>query len=96
MYQVITMKGEYEPWWFFDNWELLIERNESFPKFEQALQVYEEQLAVLSKKYPNRKTKEPYLTAFWTKEEATYCESCADDLQIYHGLILLKDNKRIS
>ncbi len=41
MYQVVTMFGDNEPWWFFENWEDDIEIEESFDSFEEAQAEYE-------------------------------------------------------
>ena len=38
MYQVITMFGDNEPWWFFEDWEEDIEAEETFESFEEARQ----------------------------------------------------------
>ena len=43
MYQVITMFGDNEPWWFFEDWEEDIEEEETFESFEEARQAYEKQ-----------------------------------------------------
>ncbi len=43
MYQVITMFGDNEPWWFFEDWEEDIEAEETFESFEEARQAYEKQ-----------------------------------------------------
>lgn len=33
------------------------------------------------------------LAAFWCDEEKCFCEECDDDLQVYHGLLVLKDGE---
>ena len=43
MYQVITMFGDNEPWWFFEDWEEDIEAEETFESFEEARPAYEKQ-----------------------------------------------------
>jgi hypothetical protein len=31
--------------------------------------------------------------AFWSENEKLSCEACSDDLQIFHGIILLFEGK---
>lgn len=96
MYQVIRTYGEDEPWWFFDNWrEMIVEENQ-YPSFNQALASFEKQYQQLCEAYSNRKEKPPFLIAFWNEGEVEFCEDCEDDLQLYAGLLLLKDGKKIS
>ncbi|MGP6140032.1 MULTISPECIES: DUF1033 family protein [unclassified Jeotgalibaca] len=95
MYQVYMMKGEYEPWWFFQDWKSLVVFEASFLSFEEALKLYEEKSAELSARYPFKKSKHNYLTAFWSEEDSVYCESCEDDIQIYYGLLLLENENVI-
>lgn len=95
MYQVFLMKGEYEPWWFFEDWKTLVINEAVFPTFEEALHAYNEQNEQLADKYPFKKTKENYLVAYWSEDDSVYCESCEDDIQLYYGLLLLKNDKVI-
>ena len=44
---------------------------------------------------PIQKTKETYLTAYWSDGEIRFCENCDDDVQLYHGLMLLQDGKKL-
>lgn len=95
MYQVYLMKGEYEPWWFFEDWKSLITEVETFTTFGEAVELYKSMWEKLAQEYPNTHTKHHFLTAFWSEEDSVYCESCEDDIQIYRGLLLLKDDKVI-
>lgn len=96
MYQVFQTKGEYEPWWFFEDWQTLITEKHSFMDFKEALSLYQELETKLTEKYPSYRTKRPYLTAFWDNEEKAYCDACSDDIQIYYGVMLLKDDQIIN
>lgn len=95
MYQIYLMEGEYEPWWFFDGWKNMIVEEKNFSDFDEATSSYDEFCKKFAQKYPFHKTKQPFLTAFWDEEEAQYCETCEDDIQIYHGVMLLKDEHLI-
>lgn len=43
--------------------------------------------------YPYKETKKSYLTAFWNETEIRYCEDCEDDIQLFHSIMLLKDDR---
>lgn len=96
MYQVITMYGDYEPWWFLDNWQKDIEGKKEFSDFLKAKAYFQEKSQELEKIYPYTKTKDFFLTAFWQEEDLRWCEECEDELQQYHGLLLLKDGEKIN
>ncbi|AZP05268.1 DUF1033 family protein [Jeotgalibaca ciconiae] len=93
MYQVFLTKGEYEPWWFFDDWKTLVIKKVDCSNFKEAHQVYEQYSSELSSRYPFQKNKTPFLKAYWCEEEMEYCESCEDDIQIFHGVMLLHDEQ---
>ncbi|MGX7419686.1 DUF1033 family protein [Carnobacterium gallinarum] len=95
MYQVIALYGEYEPWWFFEDWKEEIISFEEFDSFPAALQNYQEKYNQLQLKFVNHVTKKHYLTAFWNEEEKRYCEDCEDDLQLFHSVMLLKEEQPI-
>ncbi|WP_163652864.1 DUF1033 family protein [Listeria sp. PSOL-1] len=92
-WQVIQTKGEYEPWWFFENWQETIEADYAFQMKEEAFQKYNELTNILIKTYPKHRLKKEVLFAAWNEEEVEYCESCDDDIQVFHGIILLCDGK---
>lgn len=95
MYQIFFTEGEYEPWWFFEDWKTLVLSETSFPTYEEAVRSYNEHDEQLTSKYPFKKTKGNYLVAYWSEDESVYCESCEDDIQLYYGLMLLKNDKAI-
>ncbi len=37
MYQVITMYGDNEPWWFFEEWQEDIQETATFEDFDAAV-----------------------------------------------------------
>lgn len=95
MYQVIRTEGEYEPWWFFEDWMDFIVESTEYADFQEAVAAYEQAAEKLSEAYPFQKTKEVYLTAYWSDGEIRFCENCDDDVQLYHGLMLLQDRKKL-
>ncbi|MBF2595560.1 DUF1033 family protein, partial [Listeria welshimeri] len=56
-WNVYLTKGEYEPWWFFEEWETSIQADFSFSEKEQALAKYQELAGELLRNYPNHQTK---------------------------------------
>ena len=40
MYQVIKMFGDWEPWWFLDDWQDDIIEEQTFEYFEEAVSFY--------------------------------------------------------
>jgi len=95
VYQVIRTEGEYEPWWFFEDWMDFIVESADYADFQEAVAAYERAAEKLSVVYPFQKTKETYLTAYWSDGEIRFCENCDDDVQLYHGLMLLQDGKKL-
>jgi hypothetical protein len=95
MYQVMLTECEYEPWWFFEDWEDHVVQVKEFSSFEEAVQEFYRESQELSNKYPFQKTKNTYLTAYWNESEIHFCDNCDDDIQLFHGLLLLKDKKKI-
>lgn len=95
MYQVITMYGDNEPWWFFDDWEKDIQEIQYFQSKEEAISLFNQFYKEYKAKYPFSKPKEQYLIAFWNEDEVRYCEECEEDLQQYKGILLLKENQKI-
>ncbi|MHA6260876.1 DUF1033 family protein [Sporosarcina sp. CAU 1771] len=93
MFEVIYMKAEYEPWWMFGGWEEKIISRYSFPDFSEAAKCLDELVVNLRKSYKNESEKYNCYYALWSEEEKIFCEACDDDLQIYHGIILLKEGK---
>ncbi|EUJ31813.1 hypothetical protein MFLO_08387 [Listeria floridensis FSL S10-1187] len=90
-WSVLTTTGEYEPWWFFEDWEETISEQFRFTNRDEAFQTYQKIAADLIKNYPHHALKKQVLFAAWNEDEILYCEDCEDDIQTFHGLILLKD-----
>ena len=87
------MKAEFEPWWMFDGWEENVLLRHAFEEIQEAKECLEETLATLREKYPNESIKKDCFFAFWTEDEKSFCEACDEDLQIYHGVLLLCEGK---
>lgn len=95
-WEVITTKGEAEPWWFFKGWQESIIETRYFKDQSSASSYYLQQFASLKTKYQFAKVKKNTLAAFWNEDEYVYCTSCDDDLQLYYGLLILKNGEPFS
>lgn len=89
------MKADFEPWWMFEGWEETILSRQLFDKKSEAEKYLETMVLSFRKDYQHEKEKNQYLYAFWSNEEQCFCESCDDDLQIFHGILMLFDGKPI-
>ncbi|MHC5269621.1 DUF1033 family protein [Enterococcus sp. LJL98] len=96
MYQVLTMYGENEPWWFFENWQEEIRNVEQFDTLEAAQTAYATQWQELRASYGHVHVKPNFLTAFWNDGEELWCEDCVEGLQLFLGLALLKDYQPVT
>lgn len=90
LYRVVEMRGDNEPWWFFENWREDIVATQEFETFYEALKFYKQEWRRLAHDYPEFKSQADFLAAFWIKSETRWCVECAEDLQQYHGLALLE------
>lgn len=90
MYQVIKMYGEFEPWWLLDGWEESIVSQDSFEDYDDALSVFQNECAQLSKNFPMKKAENATMKAFWDESDKYWCEDCAEYLQRYYSLMLVE------
>ena len=91
MYKILYMKADYEPWWQFEGWEDQIVSSETFNTKEQFDNALLKKLEIFRGKYPNERCEKDVFWAFWTEEESVYCEGCDEEVQLYHGLVLVLD-----
>ncbi|WP_158598281.1 DUF1033 family protein [Falsibacillus albus] len=92
-WRVIIMKGENEPWWFFEDWEEDIVLEKSFDDKEKAISFFNEKAEKFKSVYQRMRQKKTIMAAFWNEGERNFCEGCDDDLQIYLGLMLMYGNE---
>ncbi|MBC2165974.1 DUF1033 family protein [Listeria booriae] len=92
-FQVIKTKGEYEPWWFFEDWQSDIEASFTYTEKTEAMTKYLEMAHELVGTYPHHAAKKTVLLATWSEDETQYCEECDDDIQTFHGLILFQNGE---
>jgi hypothetical protein len=93
MYEVIYMKADFEPWWMFEEWEETIRSRHSFDDIESAVAYFEKLIVELRGKHRREAMKKECFYAFWSEDEINFCDGCDEDLQLYHGVILMKNGK---
>lgn len=96
MYQVITMYGDNEPWWFFEEWQEDIQETATFEDFDATVAYYEHRWSELQNTNTYSSAKHNFLSAFWKEQDERWCEECDDYLQQYWGLALLKDEQPLT
>ncbi|MBP1045243.1 DUF1033 family protein [Enterococcus sp. BWM-S5] len=96
MYQVITMYGDNEPWWFFEDWQEDIVEKREFDCLDEAATYYLQQWQEISSEYTYTNAKPNYLSAFWNEGDERWCDECDEDLQQYKGLALLQNDKPVT
>lgn len=96
MYQVITLYGDFEPWWFLEDWRQDIIREEQFASYPEALRVFEQRWQELRCSYPYYHSRRDLLAAFWDDKSRRWCEDCCEPVQQYKSLLLLKDDAVLS
>ncbi|TQR20671.1 DUF1033 family protein [Psychrobacillus vulpis] len=87
MYEIIYMKADYEPWWAFEGWEDNIQEKYMFVQEKEGIEHLNKILGEFREKFPLEKMKEDKYWVFWSDKEQCFCDSCDEDLQIYHGII---------
>lgn len=87
MIKIIYMKADYEPWYEFEGWEEHIVEQVSFKEENEALEFLNKKLEEFRRNFPFEKVKGDKYWAFWSVKEQCFCDSCDEDLQIYHGII---------
>ncbi|MFC4354682.1 DUF1033 family protein [Chryseomicrobium palamuruense] len=90
MYHVIYMKADYEPWYQFDGWQTKILDRWTFEEEDKAQDFLLHKVSEFRAHYQYSKEKNGAY-AFWDVQEVCYCEDCEDNLQLYHGLLLIKE-----
>ncbi|KIL47910.1 DUF1033 family protein [Jeotgalibacillus campisalis] len=88
MWNIIQTKSDAEPWWFLEGWEEDILQQWTFSKKEEAFSFYQKKISEMLEKYPNVREKRGSQIAFWDEKELLFCDSCDDDLQLYHGFLI--------
>jgi hypothetical protein len=88
-WKVVRMSGEAEPWWFFSDWEKDITEETVYTDEKEAFEQFINLVQELNDIYKHSKQKKNTV-AFWNETEKVFCEECVDDLQLYHGILLME------
>ncbi|MCE4957000.1 DUF1033 family protein [Macrococcoides caseolyticum] len=93
MYEIITIRADYEGWWLFDDFRDQATDIQAFQTFEQAEAYYKSQLKLLRQHFCNEMIGKYNIHAFYNNCEIEFCESCDDEVQIFHSIIFLKQGE---
>lgn len=87
------MKADFEPWWMFEEWETMVKSRRSFSTVNEAQEYFYKIKGELEKSHAHSAQKNDCFFAFWSDQEQFFCEGCDENLQLYHGIILMVDGK---
>lgn len=96
MYQVVELYGNFEPWWFLDDWQDDIIATNEFETFEEALLFFKHRWRRLWLTHPYYRSQASLLSAFWDKGNQSWCDDCEESLQEFRSLALLCDWEELS
>ncbi|MXQ49559.1 DUF1033 family protein [Streptococcus pneumoniae] len=83
------MYGDFEPWWFLEDWKNDITAIREFQSYEDGLAYYQEEWHSLQEQFPKVNSKSNLMSAFWRTDDKRWCEECDEDLQQYHSLLMV-------
>lgn len=75
-----------------DGWEEDIVSRKQFISSQEAQAFFDEMAKTLAEKYSVKKTRGRSV-AFWNEGDEAYCSDCEEDLQVYHGLLWLREGE---
>jgi len=91
MWSIMQTKSDAEPWWFLDGWQDDVIDEWTFSTKEEAIIFFKNKMKKMMLLYPNMRAKRGSQFAFWNEEELLFCDSCDEDLQLYHGFLILNE-----
>ncbi|MGO1060084.1 DUF1033 family protein [Planococcus sp. FY231025] len=95
LHEIFYIRSFDEPWWMPEGWQENIVSRKKFPSAEQAEENFHEEAQALALKFTKQK-REGRSIAFWNPGDLAYCSNCEEDLQVYHGLLWLKDGEFVN
>lgn len=91
MYHVIEMYGDFEPWWFLEDWKDDIVETYEFENYYDALKCYKSHWLDLRATHDHFDSRSDLMSAFWKEDDQRWCEECDEYLQQFHSVALLHD-----
>ncbi|MCU7556690.1 DUF1033 family protein [Macrococcus capreoli] len=91
MYEIITIRADYEGWWLFEGYRDQATDIQTFELLYDAQRYYQQQINTLRARFCNEITGQYYIHAFYNNCEIEFCEACDEDVQIFHSVIFLND-----
>lgn len=93
MWNIYTIRADYEGWWLFDDWPEKVIDHQAYQSEMEMLDGWQKQLLNMRKQFPNEIVGKHNIHAFYRNCEIEYCEDCEEDLQIYYSIILMENNE---
>lgn len=93
MYEIITIRADYEGWWLFDDYREQATDIKRFSSVTEAQSYYDNQIITLREHFCNERIGKFNIHAFFNNCEIEFCEDCDEDVQIFHSVIFLRDGK---
>lgn len=91
MWSIVQTKSDAEPWWFLEGWREDILHEWTYTDKKEAFACYKDKTSQMAIIYPNCRVKRGTQAAYWCESELLFCDSCDEDLQLYHGFLILKN-----
>lgn len=92
LHEIFYIRSFDEPWWMLEGWQENIVSRKSFSNAGQAQKYFDREVQALSLRFTEQK-RQGRSIAFWNPGDLAYCSNCEEDLQVYHGLLWLVNNK---
>ncbi|RXK19214.1 DUF1033 family protein [Macrococcus sp. DPC7161] len=93
MYEVITMRADYEGWYLFDDYRSKIKTSDTFDQFILAQEKFNQLINDYELHFKHKLIGKGNVHVFYNNCEIEFCESCDDDVQIFHSVLILEDGK---
>lgn len=93
MYQIKTIRADFEGWWLFEGWQQLVIGTIDCATNEEFMEMYQDELINMRNKYHHEVIGKYNIHAFYNHCDVFFCEDCDEDLQIYYSLIPLKNGE---
>lgn len=93
MYEIITIRADYEGWWLFDDFRQQATDIKQFNVKIEAEEYYDQQIMHLRTLFCNELVGKYNIHAFYNNCEIEFCDDCDEDVQIFHSVLFLNNGE---
>ncbi|WP_414049644.1 DUF1033 family protein [Macrococcus animalis] len=93
MYEIITIRADYEGWWLFEDFRDQATDIKNFSFLKDAEQYYDQQLLYLRQHFCNEQIGKYNIHSFYNNCEIEFCEDCDEDVQIFHSVLFFNNGE---